>query len=302
LSNQHTRSLIQAYGTRIYSDRKLNIDLHESPIFSHELELRSGCPISVQYLQEYIPLGISHGRELAIHTDRPFSKSQQHQPWCFEVKDVVSFYWISGERSIYYELGTSGNDSLLTFWFLHIFLPLYFTIEDKYDFLHAGAVEVDDKPILFIAPSMGGKSTMTDCFIKQGHTLISDDKVATYYDDDKFFSVPSHPYHRPYRQYEDLGYHISNYSRDAKPIHAFYSLDSASKDAEIIISEIIGYKKFEILLPAYLYSFPFLKPMRLKYLSKMLDFIALYRVHVPWDIKRLDEVHDAICQHSISKL
>ena len=61
---------------------------------------------------------------------------------------------------------------MLEYWCFHIVLPIFFTIEETFDFLHAGAVEVEGKLILFVAESFGGKSTMTDFFMKQGHTSI----------------------------------------------------------------------------------------------------------------------------------
>ena len=48
------------------------------------------------------------------------------------------------------------SQALLAFWFVHIFLPMYLTLERGWDFIHAAAVEVDNRPILFIAPSTGG--------------------------------------------------------------------------------------------------------------------------------------------------
>ena len=214
------------------------------------------------------------------------------------MQDIVKFYWVGGEGTIYYELGAEGNAELLGFWFIHLLLPLYMTLENMYDFLHAGAVEVEGKPVFFIAPSMGGKSTMTDYFIKQGHSLVSDDKVPTFITDGKFMAVGSHPYHRPYRKFEELGYRVSDFTTEFKPIHAFYALESVEAEDDITIEEIKGFAKFDILLPNYLYMFTYLKPKRLKYLSSMLNSIKVFRVHVPWDMERLGEVHDVICGHS----
>jgi hypothetical protein len=172
------------------------------------------------------------------------------------------------------------------------------TLENMYDFLHAGAVEVDGKPILFIAPSMGGKSTMTDYFIKQGHTLISDDKVPTFIQDGKFIAVGSHPHHRPYRKFEELGYHVDRFATEFKPIHVFYELEGVEGDAGITIEEVKGFAKFDALLPNYLYMFSWLLPERLKYLSQMLNTTRVFHVKVPWDMERLDEIYSVICEHS----
>ena len=74
---------------------------------------------------------------------------------------------------------------------MHIFLPLHLTLERGYDFIHAAAIEVDSSPVLFIAPSNGGKSTLADYFLKQGHALLSDDKVATFFYEGVFWAAPS---------------------------------------------------------------------------------------------------------------
>ena len=158
------------------------------------------------------PFYSAHGRNVYLYSNRPLDGSAKGQPWCYEVKDVVRFYWQGGGRTIFYELAEQGNAGLLSFWFIHLLLPLYFTLEGIYDFLHAGAVEVGGNPILFIAPSMGGKSTLTDYFIREGHPLVSDDKVATFIENSQFMAVGSHPYHRPYRRFEELGYYVNNMS------------------------------------------------------------------------------------------
>ncbi len=287
------------YGTKIISDIDLPLDLTYDTQVRYTLELSSNVP---EVLGGAITCGFpfywAHGRDVYLYSDQEFNGSDIGQPWCYEVKDVVRFYWVGGERTIYYKLDKEGDAGLLGFWLIHLLLPLYFTLEGMYDFLHAGAVEVAGKPILFIAPSMGGKSTMTDYFIKQGHTLVSDDKVATFIDNGKFMAVGSHPYHRPYRKFEELGYRVENFMTEFKPIHVFYELEAATEDATVKIDEIHGFEKFNTLLPNYLYMFSYLKPKRLKYLSQMLNSIRVFRVQVPWDMERLAEVHKALCQHS----
>lgn len=287
------------YGTKIKSDIEFPLDLSQETEVRYEVELSSKIPIE---LKQSITCGFylywAHNRDVYLYSDREFDESETGQPWCYEVKNVARFYWNSGERTIYYELDEKADTNLIGFWFIHLLLPLYLTLEDIYDFLHAGAVEVEDKPILFIAPSMGGKSTMTDYFIKQGHPLISDDKVPTFIQDGKFMAVGSHPYHRPYRKFEELGYRVKYFTTDFKPIHAFYVLEGIKEDADITIKEIKGFGKFDTLLPNYIYMFSYSKPQPLKYLSKILNSIRVFRVQVPWDMERLGEVHYAICEHS----
>lgn len=286
------------YGTKIKSDIDFPLELSHETQTRYEVELSSKVPDKLKNsITCGFPIYWAHGRNVYFYSDREFNGSDIRQPWCYEVKDIVRFYWWGGEQSIYYELDEKGDANLLSFWFIHLLLPLYLAMEEKYDFLHAGAVEVEGKPILFIAPSMGGKSTMTDYFIKQGHCLISDDKVPTFIADGKFMAVGSHPYHRPYRKPEELGYYVDNFMKTIKPIQAFYVLNSLERDANISIEEIKGFEKFDTLLPNYLFMFSYLKPKRLQFISKMLNDIKVFYVQVPWDIERLGEVHDAIYQH-----
>ncbi len=287
------------YGTEIISDIRFPLDFPLGTAARYTIEFSSKVPAKRKSVITCgFPFYQAHGRHVYLYSDRELEGCEKGQPWCYEVKDVVRFYWGGGERTIFYELDEQGDANLLSFWFVHLLLPLFFTLEGMYDFLHAGAVEVAGKPILFIAPSMGGKSTLTDFFIRQGHVLVSDDKVPTFIEDEEFMAVGSHPYHRPYRKFEELGYQVESFTTGFKTIHGFYALERAEADADVLIEEIKGFEKFDTLLPNYLYMFSFLKPQRLQYLSSMLNRIRVFRVLVPWDSKRLTEVHDAICTHS----
>jgi len=240
----------------------------------------------------------NQGRDLVLSTDREFSRTRTGQLWAFEVKDIVTFFWYSGALKIEYISGDNFTEELLEYWCLHIVLPLFFTVEETYDFLHAGAVVVDEKPILFIAESFGGKSTMTDFFMKQGHTMISDDKVATYEKNNQIFAVPSHSHHRPYRKMEDMGYFVEDFALVSKPIHVVYELKKAKEDSVIVISELKGIEKFKSLRYASETNLYFQKAKRFEYLMKMAKLIYVFKVVVPWDIMRLTEVYETIVKHS----
>jgi len=110
--------------------------------------------------------------------------------------------------------------------------------------------------------------------------------------------VPSHPYHRPFRQFEVLGYPVEHFAGQARPIHAFYVLESAERDGSIEIAELSGFRKFEQLLPNYLYSFRFLWEQRLHWLAQLADRSLVFRVRRPWNLERMNEVYEAICAHS----
>lgn len=232
-----------------------------------------------------------------MYTDRELSRAVMGQSWAFNVKDVITFFWKSGSSTIQYTVQEDFTFELLEYWSLHTLLPIFFTVEEKFDFLHAGAVEVEGNSILFVAESFGGKSTMTDFFIQKNHSMISDDKVAILKKDRLYFSVPSHPHHRPYRKAEDLGYFVNNMATLLKPIHAIYELHAADANANIAIGELHGIEKFQTLHLSSQVNLEFLKTQRFALLVDIARMVPVYQVTVPWDLSRLKNVYDAIFQH-----
>ena len=120
-----------------------------------------------QYFAYYKMFISSQGRDIKLYSSKYFSPTQEGDLWGFEVVEVALFFWISGSKTLSYIPLKRFTEHLLEYWTLHIVLPLFFTIEETYDFLHAGAVEVEGKPILFVAESFGGKSTMMIIFLKK---------------------------------------------------------------------------------------------------------------------------------------
>lgn len=239
----------------------------------------------------------NQGRDLVLYTDRDFTYTQEGQFWAFEVKDVMTFFWYSGTLTLEYIKHENFTEALLKYWSLHIVLPMFFTIEETFYFLHAGAVEIHNEPVLFVAESFGGKSTMTDFFMKKGHTMISDDKVATYEKNGLFFAIASHPYHRPYRKMEDLGVSVEDFASVPKIIGRVYQLKKENPSAAIDIIELMGIEKFKSLRYASEMNLYFQKQKRFEYLMKMANTIQVFQVSVPWCIERLDEVYQAVILH-----
>lgn len=291
------------YGVKVFSDFALfgrPVPLTAAAPGEHQAlyfkQLPHGAQLPV--LPETLLLYQARDRELRLCTERPLGRSVPGQPWQMGVDGLVNFYWRGGEPTLYYQSQQGCTQELLVFWFVHIFLPLYLALERGYDFIHAAAVEVDDKPILFIAPSTGGKSTLGDYFLKRGHPMLSDDKVATFLYEGRFFAVPSHPHHRPFRQVEVLGYPVEHFATCARPIRACYLLEQGEPDSEVDISEIQGFRKFEQLLPNYLFHFHFLREQRLRWLASLADQSLVFRVRRPWNLERMQEVYEAICTHT----
>ena len=237
-------------------------------------------------------------RDITLYTEQEFSRTTEGQLWIYDIKNVVTFYWYSGTWHLKYIKQNEYSDDLLKYWSLQAAIPLFFTIEETYTFLHAGAVEVGGKLILFVAESFGGKSTMTDFFMTQGHKMLSDDRVGIYEKNGQIFAVPSHPYHRPYRKMEDLGHFVENMVLKPIPVHAVYSLKAAKPNDNVKIEELSGLEKFKIFRSYTQMNFSFLKTKYFALMGRLADVIPIYSVTVPWDLKRLPEVHEYISKHS----
>ena len=256
-------------------------------------------PKELQYEMVFTP---SQGRELKLLSSHDFNDAWKEKIWLFEVKNVVTLFWKSGAEKLGYVKHKDFDETLLQYWALHVVLPVYFIIEDIYEFLHAGAVEIDDQPVLFIAKSFGGKSTMTDYFMKRGHTMISDDKVATFEKEGKYYAVSSHPHNRPYRNMEDLGFFVENFSTSLKPLKLMYLLEKAEPTATIEIALLSGVEKIMALRSAKEMNLFFPESKQFEYLSNIAKQVSLFKVIVPRDLERLDEVYEVICEHNKSRL
>lgn len=276
-------------------------------LYGHDVKLNSKPNISQyslveetffydEYLTFKINLYNNQYREVSILSDKPFDNIQKNQTISFIVKDVLVFTSNLNQKEILLYRDKECTDDLVKYWLYHTFFPILLTFENRYYFLHSAGVEIENKPVFFIADSFGGKSTLTDFFIKKGHTMISDDKVATYEKDEKIYSIPSYSYHRPYRKMEDLGILVENFSKENKSICAIFNLVKVDKDSDISINKIIGIEKFKALKYATDIDLPIHKKSRFKALTNIANKTDIYNITIPWDLNRLEEVYQAIIE------
>ncbi len=249
---------------------------------------------STNKLNYKIELHNNQLREVFIQSEKPFSTIEANQIISFTVRDVVTFSSKINSNLITYSKADGTTDNLVDYWLKHTYFPILLTFENKYYFLHAGAVEIEDTSVLFVANSFGGKSTLTDFFIKKGHTMISDDKVATFEKDNMIFSVPSYPYHRPYRKMEDLGLFVENFAEESKPINCILNLVKSDPLCEIKVSQTLGIDKFKIIRYSTEIDLPIHKKQRFKALTNIANKVDIYNITIPWDLNRLEEVYQAI--------
>ena len=218
--------------------------------------------------------------------------------WGIEIEDVVFFSWNNNQQILNYKKLLKYKVGLLEFWTLHTLLPIIFTIEKRFNILHVGSIDVEGIPIVISAPSFGGKSTLVDYFIKQGHALISDDTIGIVKREDCVYAVPSYPYHRPFRSAETLGYKVDNWKDQLHPVKIIYKLNKDEANCKITIEELKGIEKFKVFHFSTFINFDYLKVNNFKLVSEMSKSIAVYSITVPWTIRRISEVYEAITKHT----
>ena len=234
------------------------------------------------------------GQEARYYSSIPFEESDEDFTWALEIKDVVTLIWDASEKKIIYNKGANYTPKRLQFWIFHTFFPIVLELEHIYRILHVGSVEIEGKPVLFSAFSFGGKSTLTDYFIKKGHTMLSDDSMAIDKRGDVYYAIASYPYHRPYREVETLGYPVENFATEPKPLHAVYLLEKSEPDVTVEITELKGIEKFKAFHYSSFIDFSFMKKERFDFFTEMAKHVPVYQVNVPWDLERLDEVYEKI--------
>jgi len=241
------------------------------------------------------------GRYCYYLSNKPFAKLQKDEDWGLEILDVVTLVWESKNRQILYAKGKKFTPVLLQFWIFHTFFPIVLELQGTYKMLHVGAVEIAGAPVLFSAPSFGGKSTLTDFFIRKGHALFSDDTLAIRKENGDYIAYPSFPYHRPYRQPETLGRRAENFARNPTPVKMLFELEAVAADAAVEIGALQGVSRFKAFFYSGFINFSFMKKERFDYFTKMAMQVPVYKVTVPWDLDRLDEVYNIIIMHISSK-
>jgi len=239
----------------------------------------------------WVPLSGQEGR---YFSKTPFEEADEHFSWGLEIKDVLTLLWQPDNKTIFYAKGRHYTPSRLQFWIFHTFFPLVMQLSKHYHLLHVGAVELEGKPVLFSAPSFGGKSTLTDYFIQKRHPLISDDSLAVKKQNGQFTVIPSYPFHRPYREPESLGHKAAFFAQEAKPLYAVFILEKADEDANVTVIELKGIEKFKAIKESAFIDFPFLKKEYFVFFSDLAQSVPVYRIGIPWDITKLEEVYQKI--------
>lgn len=250
-----------------------------------------------QTYDHHIDYDQNQNRKVSLSTDGAFIDNVSHQKWAFNIEDLVCFNWEKSSSILYYDLQPNIPFHLLEYWLLHTLLPIYLTIEGKNDLIHAGSVEIDKRAVLFIAPSFGGKSTLTNYFIGQGHPMISDDRVGLQNKNNKIHCTSSYPYHRPYRKMEDLGKKVEKFTSEDKELFCIYLLEGVDAKDNIDFTRLKGIDSFKALQYNFDFNLPLNKARSFELIGKIAAQVPIYKLSIPWDLERLSEVYDKVCQH-----
>jgi len=249
------------------------------------------------FAYDWITMSGQKARYLSV---APFTTDYHDMSFGLEIKDSLTLAWDKNKKEILYNKKKGYSPEKLQFWLYHTFMPILLELTNIYHILHVGAVEIENRVVLFSGPSFGGKSTMTDYFIKQGHTMLSDDTLAVEEADGKYYAIPSYPFHRPYRKLEDLGYPVEKFATKVKPVNSVYLLNKSDTETEIEIKELKGIEKFKALHYSIFIMFEFMKQERFTFFTKMAKKIPIYEITYPHSLDRLPEVYQKIVEHEIS--
>lgn len=292
------------YGVEVHSPVTLPLDISEKRVWDHVLRLQFNTTYSKKDIFEYYTPAVEiHGRKTQLFSNMPFASSRllNERTWKIDIGGLFSFMWSNSSDIMTIEYEKKLDLEKLSFWLLHTIIPIYLILKQSSLLFHASVVEVNKKAILFIAPSFGGKSTLADFFIGQGHCLLSDDKVRLEYKNEGYLVYPAYPYRRPYRELETLGKYTGSFSVKPLPLGNIYFVNLVDPKDACSIESIQGLNKFEVLNNAYLYEPVSMSRVEMEYLMNLVHHCFLYRANIPKDLTHLPKVYQTIIAHEAKK-
>ena len=240
-----------------------------------------------------------HGRRISLRSAKgPGIPPDPGDLLEIHIDGVIRFSWCHGTARIEYRFEAAEDNELLAFWLLHLIIPFYLSLERRAVIFHGSALRIDGRTLLLVAPYQAGKSTLTDRLLQRGHTLVTDDILATYTEPSgRIFCVGSHPYRQPHKRQESLGVYTENYFGDPQTIERICFLEKWETD-EIDIRPVSGVEKFMTLQKhGLIFSAASLSRLHQQHLMKLVAQTPAYRLRRPWDLSRLDAVAEALERH-----
>jgi hypothetical protein len=285
---------IYGFSVRFDDEPELSSNMHDendAPV----LNVRCGTLPTFDYTDA---VRMHSGRRVCFGMPVDALQEGLHQrAWAMYVEDVVDMAWLPSEDAIVYTRRKDFTPQRLRYWLYHTFLPVLVRTEGIYEILHVGSVDVGGKAVMFAAPTHGGKSTLTDYFLRRGHALLSDDTLAVDTRIEGFSAVPAWPFHRPYRKLETLGEPVSRFVNRPLPLSTLYRLELCKADAAVRIEPVKGMRKLHIVREASFIEISFLERASFAFQSRFAAAVRCATVRVPHALERLEEVYEAILRY-----
>lgn len=216
----------------------------------------------------------------------------------FRLEGVGEFHLCRQESRICCTLLPGTPMETVRYWLMHYILPVYLLLDSRFDFLHGSAIDVNGKAVAFLADAMGGKSTLADFFVKRGHALLTDDHLGILLELG-FLAVPSVPFVRPYRQFEDLGNPVEHFASQPLPLRAMYLLELGDWPMQVMplaalpaAAELARNRRLIVSN-----KFSELAKTRFSRLAALTNSVPIARLRVPRDLSRLPEVYETVSAH-----
>ena len=112
--------------------------------------------------------------------------------------------------------------------------------------------------------------------------------------------MPSHPFHRPFRDFEVLEELVNNPALQAKPVKAVYMLERNLFGDGVVFDPLEGHKKFEGILSSYLFNFDFLARQRMSWLAGFLRLVPVFILRRPWGLDRQNGLYARLLEQARS--
>lgn len=259
-----------------------------------ELTISAGAvePVALPYAwnsSEDAPVAIR------IETDGDIDDRLPSRHWRLDVEDRVCVHWRAGDLSLRYAPGPQFTPELFQFLLLHNLLPMFLEIEGRRRVLHAAGVVQNGRATLIFGASFAGKSTLAHACQKRGLGFLGDDRVALLpHIEGAPQAFGSYPWCRPYREQLTLGDPVAHFVEGPVPVARIVTLEPVAADAPARLTELSGLAKFSAVAPARGFGLPFLSAAQFAFNAELSRGTPLFKLQVPRDLKRLNEVVDLL--------
>ena len=239
--------------------------------------------------------------------------------WVFHQARVADYYmW--PDRIVCHQHDDQTTD-LVELYFLSLLTGFWLESGGSV-VLHASAVSVDERAVVFLATNTAGKSSLATSLMLAGHPLLTDDLLAISLSEEAAIGHPGFPQMRMWPDLADhfLGEHehlphvlpdtekrlvrvgaqgIGSFSPAARPLHCLYVPERlAGPDGEIRIERIPPQEALiELVKESFLTAVlekTGLHRERFGRLAALVGQVPISRLVYPSGLERLPDVRDAI--------